>query len=443
MRWLPMFYIPMFKGKAFKFMIKPVSSQVISDFFQLGRLRLFARILTALRGLYIISVLTPRDFGEYTIWLLFVFYFQFLDFGILYSLERDISHFKGQQNMQSLKHVSDIGWSSFFMLSLTASMALGVVTFFIFHNWATALLLGFHLLTDKLYRAYDCLSRTQFKYRWNGIGELLLAVTSLAMVWYALPRFGTQSIFFVFILSALISTWFFYKRCPMQFCWSFNLKEYGRIIKGALSLAAVYYLYEFFQMIPLTVLAWKCDVVILGYFAFAFRIHQICLGLFPTVMADVMRSRMYFLSAQLQDGEDPFRRLFVPLGMYTAVMGLFWFLMYAGAGRGIRNFFPHYVGSTQALIVLMLALIPMGPVKVLGEFLCSRVYNKTALVIFAWVLGIIFQGLLFFMLPLTQANIVHVAPVIYLAAAVLTFGVILWVAFDVRRLKLGVKFASY
>lgn len=423
-------------------MTTPFSSQVIFDFFRLGRLRLFARILMALRGLYIISILTPRGFGEYTIWLLFVFYFQLLDFGTLYSLERDISHFKGQQNMQSLKHVMDTGWSSFFALSLTASVALGIVTFFVFDNWLTALLLGVYLLMDKLYRAYDCLSRTQFQYRWNGIGELILAATSLVMVWYALPRFGAQSIFFVFILSAIMSIWFFYKKCLLQFCWSFDLKEYGRTIKGALSLATVYYSYEFFQMIALTVLAWKWDVVTLGYFAFAFRIYQICLSLFPAALADVIRSRMYFHSARLQEGEDPFRGLFVPLGMYTALTGLFWFLVYAGAGWGIQRFFPYYVDSTQALIVLMLALIPMGLVKVLGEFLCSRVYNKTALVIFAWILGIIFQGLFFFMFPLTQANIIHVAPVIYLAAAVLTFGVILWVAFDVRRLKLGVKYAA-
>lgn len=420
-------------------MTTPVSSQVISDFFQLGHLRLFARTLMALRGLYIISVLTPRDFGEYTIWLLFVFYFQFLDFGILYSLERDISHFKGQQNIQSLKHIMDIGWSSFFILSLMASVVLGILTFFVFDNWVTALLLGFHLLTDKLYRAYDCLFRTQFKYRWNGIGELILAATSLVMVWYALPRFGTQSIFLVLILSAIMSIWFFYKRCPLQFCWSFDLKEYGRVVKGALSLAAVYYLYEFFQVIALTVLAWKWDVVTLAYFAFAFRIYQICLSLFPAVMADVMRSRMYFFSARMQEGEDPFRGLFIPLGIYTAVTGLFWFLMSVGAEWGIRQFFPHYADSTQALVILMLALIPMGIVKVLGEFLCSRVYNRTALVIFAWILGIVFQGLFFFMLPLTQVNIIHIAPIIYLAAAVLTFSIILWVALDVRKLKLGVK----
>lgn len=422
-------------------MANPVDSQVISDFFQLGHLRFFSRILTALRGLYIISVLTPRDFGEYTIWLLFVFYFQFLDFGTLYALERDIPHLQGQRNTQTLQNVLDVGWSSFFKLSLTASVALGIVTFTVFNNWVTAVLLSVHLLTDKLYRAYDCFSRTQFKYRWNGIGELILAATSLVMVWYALPRFGMQSIFLAFILSAIVSIWFFCKRCPLQFCWSFDLKEFGHNVKGALSLAAVYYLYEFFQMIALTVLAWRWDVVTLGYFAFAFRIYQICLSLFPAVMADVMRTRMYFHSAQKQGGEDFFRRLFMPLGIYMVVTGLFWLLMYVGAEWGIRKFFPHYVESTQALTLLMLALIPMGIVKVLGEFLCSRVYNRTTLVIFAWILGIVFQGLFFLILPLTQANIVHIAPVIYLASTILTLGIILWTTIDLRKLNRGLEYA--
>ncbi|MBI4245424.1 MAG: hypothetical protein HY606_15150 [Planctomycetes bacterium] len=409
--------------------------QIISDFFQLGHLRLISRILMALRGLFIISVLTPRDFGEYTIWLLFVFYFQFLDFGTLYALERDIPHFKARQNAQALKHVRDVGWSSFFILSLSASIALGTVTFFVFKSWVTALLLGFHLLTDKLYRAYDSFSRTQLKYRWNGIGEFILAVTSLMMVWYMLPRFGAQYIFLVFILSALITTWFFYKKCPLRFDWYFDLKEYGRTIKGALSLATVYYSYEFFHVIALTVLAWQYDILTLGYFAFAFRIYQICLSIFPAVLADVMRARMYVHSAQLENGEDPFRKMFLPLGLYTVGTGLFCLFTYIGAGWGIQRFFPEYIESTQALILLMLALIPMGPVKVLGEFLCSRVYNKTALVIAAWILGIAFQGLVlfFFIFSLTEANIVHIAPLIYLAAGLLTFAIILWLAFDVRR----------
>ncbi len=415
--------------------------QIISDFFQLGHLRLMARILMGLRGLYIISVLTPGDFGQYTIWLLFVFYFQFLDFGTLYALERDIPHFKAQQNTQALKHVMDVGWSSFFILSLAASIALGAVTFFVFKSWVTALLLGFYLLTDKLYRAYDSFSRTQLKYRWNGIGEFILALTSLVMVWVALPRLGTQYIFLVFIFSALITTWFFYKKCPLQFSWSFDLKQYGRTIKGALSLAAVYYSYEFFHVIALTILAWQYDKVTLGYFAFAFRIYQICLSIFPAVMADVMRARMYVHSAQLQKGEDPFRKMFLSLGIYIMMTGLFCFLTYIGAGWGIQRFFPHYVESTQTLILLMFALIPMGTVKVLGEFLCSRVYHRTALVIFAWILGIIFQGLFFFLFPLTQSNIIYIAPLIYMAASVLTFSVVLWTAFDVRRSNIQLRCA--
>lgn len=418
-----------------------VSSQIVSDFFQLGRLRLFSRILMALRGLFIISVLTPANFGQYTIWLLFIFYFQFLDFGVLYSLERDISHFKGEQDAQSLKSVMDIGWSCFFILSLMASIGLGVITFVVFKNWLAAVLLGFHLLTDKLYRAYDCFSRTEFQYRNNGVGELILAATSLIMIWYMLPRFGVLSIFFVLILSTMISAWFFWKKCPLRFSWSFDLKKYGCIIKGALSLAMVYYLYDFFQMIALTVLAWKWDVVTLAFFAFVFRIYQIFLSLFPTALADVMRSRMYFHSAQMPQGKDPFQKIFVPLGIYAAMAGLFWLLMYGAAGWVIHRFFPQYVDSTQALIVLTLALIPMGLVKVLGEFLCSRVYNKTTLVIFAWVLGIVAQGVLFLMLP-AGVNIVQVAPAIYLATALLTFSIIAWIAFDVRRFRLGTKYVG-
>jgi len=97
---------------------------IVKDFFQLGSLRLIARFIKGLRGLFIITTLTPSLLGEYTIWLLYVFYFSFLELGILKGLERDLSHYRGQNDEGAYQSTASTGWSSFFCMSFLASLFL-------------------------------------------------------------------------------------------------------------------------------------------------------------------------------------------------------------------------------------------------------------------------------------------------------------------------------
>ena len=124
--------------------------QVILDFFQLGFMRIISRILSAGRGIVIVTTLLPSELGQFTIWILFVFYFSIADFGILMGLERDIPHHKGKEDEQALKDVLNIGMSSFFVLSFLASLLLGIVTFIVYQKWLLSVLLGIYLFTDKI-----------------------------------------------------------------------------------------------------------------------------------------------------------------------------------------------------------------------------------------------------------------------------------------------------
>ena len=66
-------------------MTTPVSSQVISDFFQLGRYG-FSRDFDGFAGIVYYFRLTPRDFENIQFGC-YLFLFSVLDFGTLYSLE--------------------------------------------------------------------------------------------------------------------------------------------------------------------------------------------------------------------------------------------------------------------------------------------------------------------------------------------------------------------
>ena len=169
--------------------------QVILDFFQLGFMRIISRILSGVRGIVIVTTLLPSELGQYTIWILFFFYFSIADFGILSGLERDIPHHKGKEDEQALKDVLNIGMSSFFVLSFSASLLLGIVTFIVYQKWLLSVLLGTYLLTDKIYRSYWTNAKIHFRYRLVGKAELILAISSLVIVWFCLPHYGSYSIF--------------------------------------------------------------------------------------------------------------------------------------------------------------------------------------------------------------------------------------------------------
>ena len=77
----------------------------------------------------------------------FIFYFSMLDFGVLAGLERDIPHYKGLKDSDEVQKQSDVGWSTFFVLSSAASLLLGVVSFFVFGEWVLSVLLGVYLFT--------------------------------------------------------------------------------------------------------------------------------------------------------------------------------------------------------------------------------------------------------------------------------------------------------
>ena len=89
-------------------------SVIIKDFFQLGALRFTSRVLVGIRGLFVVISLAPHTLGEYTIWLLFIFYFSMLDFGVLAGLERDLPHYRGLGKVGEAQKQSDLGWSTFF-----------------------------------------------------------------------------------------------------------------------------------------------------------------------------------------------------------------------------------------------------------------------------------------------------------------------------------------
>ncbi|GEM_PF-3167511 len=395
--------------------------QIIADFFQLGHLRLFSRILTGLRGLFIISFLSPQSLGEYTIWLLFVVYFSLLDFNILYALERDIPFYRGQNNGEKVKEITITGRSTYFILTLLATVSLYVVSYFIYRDGMMSLLLSLYLLTDKICRIYDSCSRIESLYRANGLAELIKAVSSLVLILILLPRYGIYGIFLTFIGSSLLSIAYLYRKCLLEFSWYVNLKKQLAYIQGALSLAVVYYSYEIFQAVAITVLAWQWDKQTLGYFVFAFRVYQICLDIFPAVIADVLRTRLYFYAAQIKAMDDPFEKIYRPLKVYAMVAAFFWLIVYWWGNWGIQRFFPNYVQSTMALKLLMLALIPMGIVKVLSQYLCSSIFKRMPWIIMAWTASIFTQATLFFIFPLTSENITAMSSVIYLSSTFLIY----------------------
>lgn len=406
-------------------------NQVIIDFLNFGPLRLISRLLMGLRGLWIVISLAPAELGSYTIWLLFILYFSMLDLGVLSGLERDLPHHRGADDPKARQEAADTGWSTFCGLSIGSSLLLGLATFFVFKDFSITLLLTGYLISDKIYRAYDANSRISFLYRENGIGELILAVVSLALIWVLIPIWGVDGIFVGFIAGSLASACYLWSRAKIDFCWTWNIKRSWEYILRSFPLALVNYSVEFFHAVALTILAYQWDKETLGYFAFAHRMFYMALTLFPYAIREVFRTRMYFQAARPGSGKGALDSFYLPMNVYCAAAAFIWLTVYWWIDPFVYWAAPVYTPSTLALKLLMLAFVPLGITKILTDYLCSNVNKRTMAVIMAWGVGIILQTGLILGADLDPANILYKVPGVYLLSTLVVY---IWIGITSFRL---------
>ncbi len=391
---------------------------VIKDFLQLGTLNIISRLLMAGRGLMIVLSLTPQGLGEYTIWLLFVFYFSILDLGFLKGLERDIPHFQAEGKLQEAKQAAQVGWGGYLVLCMGASLLLGIVTAVVFKSWLLGLLLGGYLWFDKWYRAYDSYTRIRLQYKENGIGQLIGAASSLIIIWFLLPHMGLYSIFIGFIISAILSIFYLHAQAPLQLRLEWSWPQVIPFIKSTVPLGLVTYAVGIFHAIAMTVLAWRWDKETLGYFAFAFRIFQILLAIFPYLIQDVVRTRMYQNIAQMTSESQRMESLKGPLRLYALVTVACWVLAESFGSQIIAWVAPLYVNSVGMLQVLILALFPLGVAKIFSDYLCSRVHQRMHVALAIWASGTGLQML--YLIFMNHDQIWHV-PLVYVAATLIVY----------------------
>lgn len=396
-------------------------NQIISDFFHVGKLRLSARGLMGLRGLMIITSLTPYGLGEYTIWLLYYFYFSMLDFGVQHALERDVSHFHGEKNFAKSQETENIGWSLFFLLTSLASFLLIITGLALMRDLKLAILAGLYLFFDRIFRAYDVNSRILFRYKDNEIAQNISAISSLVIIFLLIPSQGVSGIFMGFIISSILGTCYLLRKTPLHFCWSFNITEIFNYVRRSIPLSMIIYSTQFFHAIALTILALQWDKETLGYFAFAFRIFHIFLALFPSLAQDLLRTRMYSKIAQTQDTQERLRYLVFPLVSYCCITSIFWLCLYWWSDWLIFRAAPLYMDSVPAIKLLTLALLPLGVSMVYSDYLCSRVLNKTRFVVLSWFLGIIIQAGWVYSIQLTPVSIINKVPLIYLVSNLVVY----------------------
>jgi len=344
-----------------------------------------------------------------------------LDFGVLAGLERDIPHYRGLGETEETQKQADLGWSTFFTLSGAASLFLVVASVFVLKEWTLALLLGAYLFSDKYYRSYDANSRINFLYKENGIAQLIYAIVSLLSIIVLLPYWGPYGILVGFIVAAMASALYLYRKTKLAFSWVFKIKEFIECVKNALPLAAIIYSIQFYHMIALTILAFTCDKITLGYFAFAFRIFQICLAIFPFLIQEVIRTRMYFHVAQAKKGQPYLEKLFFPMGIYCAITSLFWLFIYWWTDWGINRIAPEYLYSVETLKLLTLALLPLGITKICSDYLCSNVHKKTKVTLLSWLLGITLQGIAICFVSIDQENLLFSVPLVYVISTFLIY----------------------
>lgn len=199
----------------------------------------------------------------------------------------------------------------------------------------------------------------------------------------------------------------------------------------------VFYFIEIFHFISLTILAFIWDKATLGYYAFAFRIFQILLTVFPLVIREVMRTRMYFAIAQTEDQDTHWEQLFFPMRVYSLITSVFWLAVYWWVDWGIGLIAPIYSASGTALRLLTVALLPLGVITICSDYLCSIYHKRTKVVILSWGTGIILQICCLSLVGVQAGHIFYIVPTYYLVATLLVYILVGRILFKVRGENLG------
>ncbi len=398
-------------------------SKLLRDFCNVGTMRLIARALMGVRGLFIAVTLSPKDLVQYTALLLVVFYFSFLDFGILLMLERDLPHHAAKGNFDSYEILSSSAWMTFFILSFasTCLMTILVGATIAKDNFYLALMLGLYFLTDKVNRAFESNSKIGLRYQETGIALLILALVSLLLIWILLPRFGIMGVFLGSVIASVMSTSFLAAKKPLRFSWSIQWNTFFRHIQRALPLFAIFYSFEAFRFTPMTAIMMRYSADQIAPCIFAFRIVLLCFPFFPFLLQDMMKTRMFQQIAKDKTADRQLEFLVFPIKLYALASSLFCLALYWFIPWFIGRLAPVYHDSATGIAILSLTLLPLGIAQVCSDFLSSRLYQQTSFVFFAWLTGIVLQVILLIAMPSNAFVINRLVPFIYLGVTFLIY----------------------
>ena len=228
---------------------------------------------------------------------------------------------------------------------------------------------------------------------------------------------------------------FLSKVSPIQFSWQLPWTKVKSFIFSSLPLILIVYSTEIFHNISMSILALRFEKETLGYYSFAFRIFQVFLALFPALIREVMKTRLFYLAAQSQVTKEDSRNLVKMVQVYCFISLIFILVIYWWSDWIIFKVAPLYQSSAVTLKILSLALLPLGLTIIMGDYLCSPVFKKELFVISVWVTGILVQIILL-LVNVDAQGIFWQVPCIYLLISIIVFLMIVGYSFK-RRVNIG------
>ena len=197
----------------------------------------------------------------------------------------------------------------------------------------------------------------------------------------------------------------------------------------------------FFNLLFFKVVAFIWDKETVGYYAFAIRIFQICLAIFPFLIREVLRPRMYFHLAETKNRASGLKNLIFPMSIYGVITSIFWLVTYWWSMFGVDQIAEEYKSAVTVLNILIFSLLPLGIAKICSDYLCSRVYNKMKFVICSWTIGIVFQIVCILFTNRIFPDIFHIVPVIYVLSTMMVYFCVVGYVFCIGK-KLGESLIS-
>ncbi len=334
---------------------------------------LISQVFSVFRSLLIPVLLNPSQLGVWNLMNVIISYAPNAHLGILHGMNQEIPRLRIEGNISILEKVRNTSYAVSMLLACVFSVGIFLCIPFVSKNYAFAYgITAIASLCLMFYSYFFCLYRADSQF---GIINKVLLIHSISgfifIVGLAYTFNDTLLGAMTGLLISLLIVCVYLKQCckiPLRF--SIHKETMIYLFQVGFPLIVLGFLNMFFANLDRCFIAPSYSLEFLGYYALGYMLFNL-IGLPTVAVANVLYPKMLESFAQRQNASDP-GRYYLYAGVGCSALNAVCVIIGAIAvPLMITHFLPHYEGSLECIVPMLIAGYFQALVGLANIYLCA------------------------------------------------------------------------